>query len=97
MSMNIQLDIPEDLEEGFWDSKGYFEDADLRVGNLIFKVSFYDPVRLAQDIEVELKYWSVFLVENLIVVPEVTRKAMHNAIAAIISSGQLEKLKHTIV
>lgn len=46
------------------------------------ELTFYDPVRLAQDLEEEIRIGKKGIIEkNLIVVPEVTREAIEAAIS----------------
>lgn len=52
------------------------------------KVFFYDPVRLSQDLETELKSGGVCIAEPcLIVIPRVTRTYMEQAVSQLYDSG----------
>ncbi len=62
--------------------KGYRSDGILenQEGEM-YRVYFIDPVRLQQDLEAERELGSPFLAEpGLIILPEVTREAMENAV-----------------
>ncbi|MHC5933170.1 hypothetical protein [Nostoc sp.] len=57
-------------------------------------VYFIDPVRLQQDLEEEVELGSPFLAPaGLIVIPELTRSAMENAIAQLWKQGYFDRLK----
>ena len=65
----------------FWDGKTY-------------SVYFIDPIRLQQDLEAEVECGSPFLAPpGLIVIPELTRSAMENAIAQLSKQGYFDALK----
>ena len=51
--MSIKLTLPEDFEDYAWEAeaKGVFWDTSARIGDREVTVTFYDPVRLSQDIE----------------------------------------------
>ncbi|NYE70137.1 hypothetical protein [Microlunatus parietis] len=67
------------------ESKGYLDDVDVELDDgSIVKINFYDPVRLAQDIEAELGRGAVGLAwKRLIVVDSVTPAAMQAAVQAM--------------
>lgn len=49
-----------------------------------YSVYFIDPIRLQQDLESEVEFGSSFLAPpGLIVIPELTRNAMENAIPSL--------------
>jgi hypothetical protein len=59
-----------------------------------YSVYFIDPVRLQQDLEEEVELGSPFLAPpGLIVIPELTRSAMENAIAQLWKRGYFDALK----
>lgn len=82
--MDRKLMLPTDFGEYAWllESKGYFTDALVRVGQQDYPVTFYDPTRLAQDIAEELAAGRSFWAARLIVVPALTEEAMHSAVAS---------------
>jgi hypothetical protein len=55
-------------------------------------MTFYDPVRLRQEIEDDLQRGSVFFEPNLVVVPSVTRQNMEKAVRTLIQSGDVSAL-----
>jgi hypothetical protein len=55
-------------------------------------MNFYEPVRLAQEIEDELERGSPFFEPNLVLVPSVTRQHMETAVEHLVQSGQLSSL-----
>ena len=59
-----------------------------------YSVYFIDPIRLEQDLEAEVECGSPFLaIPGLIVLPELTRKAMENAISLLWRQGYFQALK----
>lgn len=83
--MEAHLVLPEgwdDLAAFEVESKGWF-DALIVVGDREFDVSFYDPVRLAQDVEADLAAGEIFVVRNLIVVNRVTVEEMTRAVCVL--------------
>ena len=62
-------------------------------GDRYFPVFFYDPVRLGQDLDEEIKLGHPFIAElGMIVVPEVTREAMTKAVEALYADGYFAHL-----
>jgi hypothetical protein len=59
-----------------------------------YPVDFIDPVRLAQDLEVSVK-WGIpcYAEPGLIVLPEVTVSSIENAVKYLHQHGFFEKLK----
>ena len=58
------------------------------------QVCFYDPVRLAQDLENALKHGESCIAEpGMIVVQRVTRKHMEDSVKQLYSSGYFNSLK----
>src|SRR5262249_28693999 len=84
------VEFPEGFDDFAWEveSKGWFQGAIAVVAGRRYSVTFYDPVRLAQDIETELKERALFFERNMIVVPSVTRAHMEAAIEAIARAGR---------
>jgi hypothetical protein len=54
-------------------------------GARVFEV--YDPVRLAQTVDLEIEQIGRFTARSLLVVPSVTRENIETAISAIADSG----------
>ncbi|MEM9543920.1 MAG: hypothetical protein AAGA60_31110 [Cyanobacteria bacterium P01_E01_bin.42] len=61
---------------------------------LSYSVYFIDPVRLQQDLDEEVELGSPFLAfPGLIIVPELTKTAMENAILQLWKQGYFKSLK----
>lgn len=78
------LQLPDDFDEfAQWEvqSKGFFEHAVVRVGNIAVPVTFYDAVRLGQEVLSEIDAGHVFSVRRLLVVPQLTVERMRAAVA----------------
>ena len=59
-----------------------------------YSVVFYDPVRLQQDLDDEVKEGNPYVAEaGLIVVPEVTKENMEKAVCLLAEEGFFESLR----
>jgi hypothetical protein len=74
--------------------KGYFEHAIVRLPDgRRMKVFFWDPVRLAQDLEMEQKLGRISIGEpGLILIPKVTVENMQRAIKELYRKGYFDRL-----
>ncbi|WP_139024698.1 hypothetical protein [Bradyrhizobium sp. STM 3843] len=89
------LTLPEDFDRHEWatTAKGWFTGAQLTVSGKTYSLTFYDPVRLSQEIRDEFSCGNdCFFEQNLIVVRSVTRSAMERAAAFLVQSGQARSL-----
>lgn len=81
-------------ERGEWEAeqKGWLQGVAVYTdGPAAQPLHFYDPVRLAQDLENEAKQGRPFIAyKGLIVVPEVTRNAIVEAIEKLVELGYFE-------
>jgi hypothetical protein len=89
--VNFALLFPGDFSDYEWEvkAKGSFSEARLAVSGKHYRLNFYDPVRLQQEIESELQCGLVFFEPNLVVVNSVTRSDMERAAEALVQSSQL--------
>lgn len=87
--MSYKLVFPDGFDDFVWEleSKGWLAGAVAVIDGRRYRVTFYDPTRLAQDIESELKQAELFFEPNLLVVPAVTRAHMETAIAVVAKAG----------
>ena len=78
----LELVLPEDFDDYAWEveAKGYLLTASIRFGERRIPVAFYDPVRLAQDIETELEAGRVAVFMRVIVVRSLTAEAMRDSV-----------------
>jgi hypothetical protein len=76
------------------ESRGYVGYAFVELGNGgRYPVVFYDPIRLQQDLEVEVSEGRAFIAEpGMIVVPEVTLARMQDAIVRLYQNGFFDSL-----
>jgi hypothetical protein len=70
------------------EAKGFFSEARLSSSGKRYRLIFYDPVRLGQEIESELQRGGPFFEPNLVVIQSVTKPNMERAVEALIESGQ---------
>lgn len=88
--IDYKLELPDDFEDYAWEveSKGWFSGAIALLGGSRYKVVFYDPTRLSQDIKDELDESVAFLERNLMIVKTVDRNNMEKAIEFIAKTGK---------
>lgn len=88
------LDLPQGYEEyaSEVESKGWFSDATLAYSGRRYRLSFYDPVRLAQEIDSKMQRGRVFFETNLMVIRSVTRPNMENAVTQLVERGDVPSL-----
>jgi hypothetical protein len=81
--MERELVLPTDFDDYAWEleSKGYFGEAAVRIGDQQVGVTFYEPTRLSQDIAEELAAGRPFAVPRLLVLERVTLENMRFAVA----------------
>lgn len=92
--LDCALVWPEDFHEHEWEvtAKGWFSESKLTASGRRYRLIFYDPARLSQEIESELQRGAVFFEPNLIVVQSATRLEMERAAELVVRSGQLGSL-----
>ncbi|ELT44043.1 hypothetical protein ACJJV6_17185 [Arthrobacter nitrophenolicus] len=80
--MNRELVLPPGFGDYAWEfeAKGYL-DAAVRIDGSLISVSFYDPVRLQQDIAADIQAGRIFTVKRLLVIEQVTIENMQWAVA----------------
>jgi hypothetical protein len=89
--MNIhQVEFPEGFDDYAWEveSKGWLQGVIVIIDNHRYSLTFYDPVRLRQDVEAELNSAPAFFEPNLVIVPAVTRKHIESAVDVIAKTGR---------
>ncbi|HNY45358.1 MAG TPA: hypothetical protein PKN64_00230 [Casimicrobium sp.] len=89
-----QIVFPEYYAASQWEiqSKGYFSGAKIFISETQYRLNFYEPARLAQEIVDSLERGEVFFEPNLIVVETVTRREMQRAVDWLEESGQITRL-----
>lgn len=85
----------DDRDEEETPMKGYRSDGIVHsLEGEMYPVYFIDPIRLQQDLEAETESGSPFLAEpGLIILPEVTREAMENAVRQLWEQGYFQSIK----
>lgn len=83
MKSALKIEFPESFEDELTKAKGWLSGVQVRDGAATYTVTFYDPVRLAQDVESELEAGSIFVERNVIVLSEVDRESIEDAVHKI--------------
>jgi hypothetical protein len=89
-SEKSELRLP-DFDDAPWHDKGYFRAQLIYMGQT-YTLTFYDPGRLAQDIEAELETTGFFFEENLVIVREITREILESTARELVETGQVNQL-----
>lgn len=86
--------LPEDFD-GFAlevKDKGWFSAARLIVSEVQYELNFFDPLRLAQEIERAIQADGRFFEPNLVVIQAITRANMEKAVEFLVRSGHMNFL-----
>lgn len=88
--ISYKLELPDDFDDYAWEveSKGWFSGGVAIFDGRRFRLAFYDPARLSQDIKDELNGGIVFFECNILIVKSVDRDHMEKAIAYIAETGK---------
>ena len=88
------LIFPDGFEQYAWEleSKGWFSGALLQLQGRRYRLTFYDPARLGQDIEEALRNGGIFFEPNLVVVPAVTPQNMEEAAVQLVKQASAGSL-----
>jgi hypothetical protein len=72
-------------------NKGWYDQAELQMDDgRIVPLSFWDPVRLSQEIKADFESGKRFFTEqNLIVLPMLTEESIRNAVSELLRTGRL--------
>jgi hypothetical protein len=87
-------------ERAEWEieNKGWFEQAIVHLPDgKKLQVSFWDPIRLAQDLEADLKSGRACLAApGMIVIPKITVRNMEAAVKDLYENGYFDRLQSLI-
>lgn len=91
---SYSLILASDFDDYAWEveSKGWFSDVTVVVSGKTYKLHFYDPARLGQEIEDELSGNVAFVEGNLVVVRAVNRANIELAVSELVGSGRIYSL-----
>lgn len=86
--------LPADFDDYAWEvqAKGCFTEALMTIAGKRYRLNFYDPTRLSQEIESELARGVAFAEPNLVIVRAVTRSDMEQAAEMLAQSAQANTL-----
>ncbi|CAI3159271.1 MULTISPECIES: hypothetical protein [Acinetobacter] len=87
---NYIINLSDDFSKYAWEIelKGCFE-VDIQVFDKLYTFNFYDPIRLKQTIEDDLRSNQYFFCENLVVLPKVSLDNIEKFIENIINTPYL--------
>jgi hypothetical protein len=89
-----RLILPEKYDDSDWSQiteKGWFEAEVELESNRTYKLNYYDPIRLKQDIDYCLsKGERCFDLPNLVVLPEITLSSVEESIRSLWAKGSFE-------
>lgn len=83
MTEHAELILPPDFEDdeaNFLRDKGWYSRAAVLWRGVTYPITFYDPVRLAQDVALSVESRGFFVEENILVISEVTRAHMERVV-----------------
>lgn len=82
---SYSLIYPEYLDgyENETEAKGYLSGVRIIVGGMVYELTVYDPIRLAQEANDEVVGYGYMAVGNLLVVPRVNREEISRAVAEL--------------
>jgi hypothetical protein len=88
------LELPDDFEDYGWEveAKGWFSEARVIASDARYRINFYDPARLSQEIQDELASGRIFFEPNVIIVRAVTRANMERAAEELVRSCRVSLL-----
>lgn len=69
------------------EAKGYLQGVRLKVEGISYTLTFYDPVRLLQDIEEEFKLHGFFFESNVVAITKVDKESIIRALNSIVDTG----------
>ena len=75
------------------EAKGWLPGVVVTAEGVRFELLFYDPVRLAQDVEEELRHAPFVFESNLVVIPSVTVENMARATEGIFAGESVSDLR----
>jgi hypothetical protein len=95
MNNNYKISFPDNYATDEYiqfevESKGYLRGVIVIINNISYTMTFYDPVRLHQDIEEELKSEKYFFESNPVIVPGVTKNCIVEAIDSLIKNDDIK-------
>ncbi len=92
LEWSIQVAAYLDEEPEMAESKGWLGGSIVLIDGRRIPVTFYDPARLAQNVEAAVRTRGYFSEGALVVVPSITRANIEKAVAAIAEQGWSELL-----
>ncbi len=92
MDYEILFDVGFDEYEWDVEEKGCL-DLSIKVNDLIISISFYHSVRLVQEIGFDIARRGFFFERNVIVLPDVNRANIEQAVEQLNKSGILRDLQ----
>lgn len=89
----IQVELPEDIDDGDWESKRRIGNVRVKVDGANCTVTFYAPIRLQQDIQNDLRSASYFFDANVVAVQRIGILELERAVQALAADGWFGKMR----
>ena len=88
------IQFPEHFDEyaPIIEAKGWLSEVRLCVDGQEYELTFFEPVRLGQEIESDISRAGMFFEPNVVVVPAITRDVIEHAAARLVKGGRLADL-----
>jgi hypothetical protein len=95
VTSKVTLELPLGFGDHAWEveAKGRLAGLVAVIEGRRYTITVYDPVRLAQDVDDDLRRRSAFVERNLVVVASVTLENIATAIEQIVETGMLGDLR----
>jgi len=89
--MSFTLFLPVDFDDYAWEVelKGCFDNVFVDFGNGKYQLSFYDPVRLNQEIQDSFDLGITFFTEHIVVVKRVNRAVIEETVKGLYEARRL--------
>lgn len=92
---NYRIIFPNGFDDYAWEveSKGWLQGVIVILDGKKYPITFYDPVRLSQDIDGELSAEGFFFEGNLVVLKNIDRDSTERTIGKIVETGVVAQLR----
>ena len=91
-----RITYPDGFDDHAWEveSKGWYQGIVVIFEGKEYPITFYDAVRLSQDIAAELSARNFFVEPNLLVLKRIDRESIERTVQKIVDTGEIRYLKY---